>query len=115
LAGILDATDSANENQAHSKAIEAPGENLPAALRREAVHPSQGNGGDEMEMKTHPARHPKSCVTLATSTCVYLADGTKITVGRDGRTKGPAWLVVQEQAKIVPAEAEQPIGKCVCR
>ncbi len=31
---------------------------------------------------------------------VYLRDGTKITVGRDKTTKGPAWLEVKEQSKI---------------
>lgn len=33
---------------------------------------------------------------------IYLRDGTKIVVGRDKTTKGPAWLEVQKQAKIVP-------------
>lgn len=32
---------------------------------------------------------------------VYLRDGTKITVGRDATTKGPAWLIVSQQSKIV--------------
>lgn len=32
---------------------------------------------------------------------VYLRDGTKITVCRDKTTKGPAWLEVQPQSKIV--------------
>jgi len=32
---------------------------------------------------------------------VYLRDGTKITVGRDKTTKGPSWLVVEQQAKII--------------
>jgi hypothetical protein len=32
---------------------------------------------------------------------VYLRDGMKISVGRDKRTKGPAWLEVKEQSKLV--------------
>lgn len=31
---------------------------------------------------------------------VYLSDGTKISVGRDRTTKGPAWLEISQQSKI---------------
>lgn len=39
---------------------------------------------------------------------VYLRDGKKITVGRDGRTSGPAWLKVEDQLRIGTAETTAP-------
>lgn len=38
---------------------------------------------------------------------VYLSDGKKITVGRHSNTKGPAWLEITEQAKIVAHKANK--------
>jgi hypothetical protein len=45
-------------------------------------------------------RHPSGCVTRSSDTCVWLADGTKITIKRGAATIGPAWLEVEPQAKI---------------
>lgn len=42
--------------------------------------------------------------TADKATCVYLRDGTKVTVERDATTKGPAWLKVSQQARITPAQ-----------
>ena len=41
-------------------------------------------------------------VTGLSDTCAYLRDGTKITVGRDRRTTGPAWLKRSPQATLRP-------------
>jgi hypothetical protein len=37
------------------------------------------------------------------TTCIYLRDGTKVTVEREATTKGPAWLVVSPQSQITIA------------
>lgn len=42
-------------------------------------------------------------------TCVWLHDGTKIAVGRDGRTLGPAWLRIEKAAKVIELAREQGI------
>lgn len=47
----------------------------------------------------------RTCVTYTVqrdgkASCVYLRDGTKITVERDATTRGPAWLKVSQQAMI---------------
>jgi len=41
---------------------------------------------------------------------IYLTDGTKITVGRDKSTNGPAWLEISETPIII---AQQNIGLSV--
>jgi hypothetical protein len=48
-------------------------------------------------------RHPDPCVARAAATCVWLQDGTKITLQRDPDTAGRAWLAVEPQATIQPA------------
>lgn len=35
--------------------------------------------------------------------CIYLRDATKITVGRDKTTTGPAWLEISKQDSITTA------------
>ncbi len=45
------------------------------------------------------------CVSIASSTCIYLRDGTKIVVGRDADTKGRAWLEQRLQAMVGLAAA----------
>lgn len=54
----------------------------------------------------------QTCVTYTVqrdgrASCVYLHDGTKITVERDATTKGPAWLKVSQQAMIY-AQSQTP-------
>ena len=46
------------------------------------------------------SRHNEACVTRASDTCVYLADGTKVVVCRDNRTTGRAWLEVVPQNEV---------------
>ncbi len=58
-------------------------------------------------MKTD--RH-QSCVSRASTTCVYLKDGTKVVLRRDPKTKGRAWLEHVPQAVVRLAEPA-PAGK----
>jgi len=44
-------------------------------------------------------RHEKPCVLpLSTSTCIYLADGTKVIIKRGKNVKGAVWMEVVPQA-----------------
>jgi len=47
-------------------------------------------------------RHPESCVSRVSGTCVWLKDGTKIVLRRGRDMNGAAWLEVQPQAAIKP-------------
>lgn len=52
-------------------------------------------------------RHLTSCISYVSrspsgkASTVYLKDGTMITIGRERETKGPAWLEIREQAKVI--------------
>jgi len=43
---------------------------------------------------------------------IYLAEGKRITVGRDKSTKGPAWLVIEDTPVV---KAQSPNAKAMAR
>jgi len=45
-------------------------------------------------------RHPSPCVVRASDTCVWLADGTRVTIKRSVGACGRAWLEVEPQAMV---------------
>lgn len=58
----------------------------------------------KLDYKVLPPRHPSPCVAHANGTCVWLRDGTKVTLKRDANTTGIAWLEVEEQSTVRLAE-----------
>ena len=64
---------------------------LRAALRSTGSPEPEGGGRE---------RHKRGCASIVSGTCVYLRDGTKVVIKRDGKA---AWLEVVEQDVIRPA------------
>lgn len=59
-------------------------------------------------------RHKGTCVTRASNTCVYLADGTKVVVRRKKVTAGRAWLEVVPQATVRATDKTKKNCKTAC-
>jgi hypothetical protein len=53
-----------------------------------------------LDFKPLPPRHPSPCISHKTGTCVWLRDGTKVTLRRYEESPGRAWLEVEEQAVV---------------
>jgi len=59
-------------------------------------------------------RHKGTCVTLASDTFVYLADGTKVVVRRNKATVGRAWLEVVPQVIVRATDKAKKNRKTTC-
>jgi len=60
-----------------------------------------------LDFKPLPPPHPSSCISHKTGTCVWLRDGTKVTLQRHEETTGRAWLEVEKQAVVHLTEGDK--------